>query len=145
MFSVLISGKLTKEPKPGTGKGGNPYCTALVRVPVQGQREDEPDCVFASVIAFGADAERLGRLSAGDAVSLAGSARLSAWERDGKSGVSLNVTVTGILSAYQLRQKRGEPDRAPAGNSAPSAPNAPDGWAVYGKASGQDFNDDVSF
>ncbi len=145
MFSVLLSGKLTKNPKPGTSKIGNPYCTASIRVPVQGQREDEPDCVFASVIAFGADAEQLARLGAGDSLSLTGSARLSSWEKDGKVSTGLNVTVTGLLSPYKLRQKRGDTDRAPAEKSAPTAP-PPDEWGrTYGRPGGQDFDDAITF
>ena len=111
MFSVLLSGKLTKDPKPGVGRNGQPFCTASIRVPVQGQKEDEPDFAFASVIAFGEDAEKLSRLLIGDAVSVAGSARLSQWERDGKQMTGLNVTVTGILSAYERRKRSGEPER----------------------------------
>ncbi len=111
MFSVLLSGKLTKDPKPGVGRNGQPYCTASIRVPVQGQKEDEPDYAFASVIAFGEDAEKLSRLLIGDAVSVAGSARLSNWERDGKQMTGLNVTVSGILSVYERRKRSGEPSR----------------------------------
>ena len=111
MFSVLLSGKLTKDPKPGVGRNGQPYCTASIRVPVQGQKEDEPDFAFASVIAFGEDAEKLSRLLIGDAVSVAGSARLSQWERDGKQMTGLNVTVSGILSVYERRKRSGESER----------------------------------
>ena len=114
MFNVLITGKLTKMPKLALGKNGAPYCTAALRVPVQGNREDEPDHLFASAIAFGADAEKLGRLATGDIVSLSGNARLSHWEKDGRAQTGVNVTVNGVLTAYQIRQKRGEPLETPA-------------------------------
>ena len=114
MFNVLITGKLTKMPKLALGKNGAPYCTAALRVPVQGNREDEPDHLFASAIAFGADAEKLGRLATGDIVSLSGNARLSHWEKDGRTQTGVNVTVNGVLTAYQIRQKRGEPLETPA-------------------------------
>lgn len=114
MFNVLITGKLTKMPKLALGKNGAPYCTAALRVPVQGNREDEPDHLFASAIAFGADAEKLGRLATGDIVSLSGNARLSHWEKDGRAQTGVNVTVNGVLTAYQIRQKRGEPVETPA-------------------------------
>ena len=113
MFNVLITGKLTKMPKLALGKNGAPYCTAALRVPVQGNREDEPDHLFASAIAFGADAEKLGRLETGDIVSLSGNARLSHWEKDGRTQTGVNVTVNGVLTAYQIRQKRGEPVETP--------------------------------
>lgn len=145
MFNVLISGKLTKPPKPGTGKNGQPYCTASVRVPVQGQREDEPDFVFASVIAFGADAEKLSRLAQGDAVSVSGQARLSHWEKDGREMTGLNVTVTALLSAYELRKRRGDPSernevRTNVPSSAPSARQQP---AIFDETG--DWNDEISF
>ena len=114
MFNVLITGKLTKMPKLALGKNGAPYCTAALRVPVQGNREDEPDHLFASAIAFGADAEKLGRLATGDIVSLSGNARLSHWEKDGRTQTGVNVTVNGVLTVYQIRQKRGEPFETPA-------------------------------
>lgn len=114
MFNVLITGKLTKMPKLALGKNGAPYCTAALRVPVQGNREDEPDHLFASAIAFGADAEKLGRLATGDIVSLSGNARLSHWEKDGRTQTGVNITVNGVLTAYQIRQKRGEPVETPA-------------------------------
>ena len=114
MFNVLITGKLTKMPKLALGKNGAPYCTAALRVPVQGNREDEPDHLFASAIAFGADAEKLGLLATGDIVSLSGNARLSHWEKDGRTQTGVNVTVNGVLTAYQIRQKRGEPVETPA-------------------------------
>lgn len=114
MFNVLITGKLTKMPKLALGKNGAPYCTAALRVPVQGNREDEPDHLFASAIAFGADAEKLGRLATGDIVSLSGNARLSHWEKDGRTQTGVNVTVNGVLTAYQIRQKRGEALEPPA-------------------------------
>jgi hypothetical protein len=47
----------------------------------------------------------------GDAVSVAGSARLSQWERDGKQITGLNVTASGILSAYDRRKRSGESER----------------------------------
>ena len=122
MFNVLITGKLTKMPKLALGKNGAPYCTAALRVPVQGNREDEPDHLFASAIAFGADAEKLGRLATGDVVSLSGNARLSHWEKDGRTQTGVNVTVNGVLTAYQIRQKRGESSEPPGDRSSTPAP-----------------------
>lgn len=143
MFSVLLSGKLTKDPKPGVGRNGQAYCTAPIRVPVQGQKEDEPDFAFASVIAFGEDAEKLSRLLVGDVVSVTGSARLSQWERDGRQMTGLNVTVTGILSAYDRRKRSGESERQG---------DDPEQTLSYGRLvspgtqpAEEDFSDDLGF
>lgn len=145
MFNVLISGKLSKPPKLATGRNGQPYCTASIRVPVQGQREDEPDAVFASVIAFGEDAEKLGRLLQGDAVSVSGSARLSQWEKEGRAMTGLNVTATAILSAYDLRKRRGEiGGQNSMRTNRPNPPGSfPQQAAIFD--AGDDFDDELSF
>jgi len=144
MFNVLITGKLTRPPRPGVGKNGQPYCTASLRIPIQGQREDEPDHVFASVIAFGADGQKLGRLGPGDAVSLSGNARISQWERDGRIQTGLNVTVTGVLSAYEVRKRRGESDDRPAHSSDDTGTRKiNERPALFDQAG--DFEDEISF
>lgn len=143
MFNVLITGKLTKPPRPGTGKNGQPYCTASLRVPVQGAREEEPDHVFASVIAFGDDARKLGRLGQGDAVSLSGQARISQWERDERQQIGLNVTVTGILTAYQIRQRRGDASLPPTAPANPGTRKPGEPPARFDQA--DDFVDEISF
>ncbi len=146
MFNVLITGKLTKPPKLGLGKNGQPYCTATLRVPVQGQREDEPDHLFASIIGFGLDAQKLGQLGQGDALSVSGNARISQWERDGRVQTGLNVTVTGLLSVYEVRKRRGDP----APHHAPLAQDvaghrscAPERPVLFDQAEAVD--DDISF
>lgn len=108
MLTVLIAGKLTKDPKTGTGKTGSPWTSATVRVPIQPAAEGANDCVFASCIAFGDEAAKLALLGAGDAVSITGTARLSTWTgKDGVTKPTMDVQAIGILTAYQLRQKRG--------------------------------------
>lgn len=92
MLEALITGKLLRDPQTRTGQSGKPFTTALVRVPTE--REES---MLANVIAFGDAGERLGRLKAGDAVSMAGSAKLSEWEKDGQTNHGLSVTATAIL------------------------------------------------
>jgi single-stranded DNA-binding protein len=103
MFEVLISGKLIRDPQTRQGKSGQSFTTALVRVPV----DKGEDSLVASVIAFQGEAEKLGRLRAGDAVSVSGSAKLNVWRKDGEARTGLDVTATGILSAYAVRERRG--------------------------------------
>jgi single-strand DNA-binding protein len=107
MLDVLIAGKLFRDPKPGRTKTDKPMCSALVRVPMG------EDSVIASVIAFEDVAERLARLRAGDAVSITGSARLNVWQRDGETRPGLDVTASAILSAYDVKRRRGDGDIAP--------------------------------
>lgn len=109
MLSVLLTGKLTKTPRPGTSRNGSPYCQASVRVPLQPNADGEAESLFASVITFGSDAEKLARLAQGDAVSITGTAKLTIWQpQDGSPPrPGLDVQATGILSAYELRKRRG--------------------------------------
>lgn len=104
MLEVLISGRLLRDPQTRTGKSGQSFTTALVRVSV-GQGGEES--LIASVIAFQGEAEKLARLRAGDALSVSGSAKCSTWQKDGEARTGLDVTATGILSAYETRKRRG--------------------------------------
>jgi single-stranded DNA-binding protein len=115
MLEVLISGKLIRDPQTRQGKSGQSFTTALVRVPV----DKGEDSLVASVIAFQGEAEKLGRLRAGDAVSVSGSAKLNVWRKDGEARTGLDVTATGILSAYETRKRKGAGEYT--GEAAPRA------------------------
>ena len=104
MLSVLIAGRLVRDPRQGTSKSGKPYTTALIAVPVEVWGEDERDRVLISVIAFTPAAEALAALGKGDDVSVAGSARLSSWNKDGVENHGLAVTANRVMSAYARRK-----------------------------------------
>lgn len=107
MLNVLISGKLQKAPRTGVGKNGQSWTAATVRISVKGA-DGSADSVFASCIAFGDEAGKLAALSAGDAVSIAGSAKLSTWQgTDGTVKPTLDIQASGVMSAYQVQKKRG--------------------------------------
>ena len=102
MLDVLVSGKLVRDPVTRTGQSGKPFTTGLLRVDV-----GEEEQMLVSVIAFQEAGEKLGRLKSGDAVSVAGSAKLSSWEKDGETRHGLSVTASSVLSAYDVRRRRG--------------------------------------
>ena len=102
MLDVLVSGKLVRDPVTRTGQSGKPFTTCLLRVDV-----GEEEQMLVSVIAFQEVGEKLGRLKSGDAVSVAGSAKLSSWEKDGETRHGLSVTASSVLSAYDVRRRRG--------------------------------------
>ncbi len=104
MLSVLVSGKLVRDPQTRTGKSGKPFATALIAVPVQAVSEGDADKVLVSVIAFGPAAEALAALAKGDDVSCAGDARLSSWTKDGTERHGIAVTEYRVLTAYQRRK-----------------------------------------
>ena len=129
MLEVLISGKLFRDPQVRVGQSGKPFTTALVRVPVDNGEES----ILASTIAFGEVGERLARLKSGDAVSIAGSAKLSSWEKDGETRHGLGVTASAILSAYDTRKRRAAPKEP--GSAAPEP----------SKGGDTDFEDQIPF
>ena len=142
MFTALITGKLTKAPKSGTSGKGNAWTSASVRVPIQGHREDEHDSIFVSVIAFGSEADKLSRMESGDTISVTGNAKFSSWDKDGVTQTGLNVTVSSLMTPYQLKAKRtyekigGEKEPDAAGEKHGSAPPAHNGVP---------FDDDIPF
>jgi single-stranded DNA-binding protein len=94
---VLASGVLAGDPVARDGAKGR-FSTATIRC------GSGDDAVFVSVIAFGAEAERLLELAKGAAISAAGRATLKAWtSRDGgeRHGISL---VAAELAAPKPRQ-----------------------------------------
>lgn len=141
MFSALVAGKMAKPPRVGQSKNGKAYCAVSIRAPVAPGEGGEAESVFVSGLAFGADAEALGRLGPGDSVAVTGNAKLQSWESpEGKTYLGLNLMVTGVLSAYQLRQKRGD-SGAKQKQSKPRG--GPSSWDVY--ADPEPFNDDLGF
>ena len=104
MIRCLITGKLHDTPQSRTSATGNTFAIAKVKADDKGGA-----WVWVSVIAFGAESERLLELKAGDAVSIGGRAELSVWEdRDGNHHPGLS------LVADEIATLRGKPKpRAP--------------------------------
>lgn len=104
MLSVLVSGKLVRDPQARMGKGGKPFCTALIVASIEAVTEGDADKVLVSAIAFGKAGEALAALGKGDTVALVGDARLSSWEKDGATNHGLAVTAHRVMSSYQRRK-----------------------------------------
>jgi single-stranded DNA-binding protein len=98
---VLASGKLIKPPTIRTAKNDEPYTVASMRA-----ASDDGD-VLLSLIAFGQAGRVLAALSAGDALSVTGVARLSHWQgKDGEERHGLSVTADAVLTPYQVSQRK---------------------------------------
>lgn len=116
MIEALISGKLMGTPSQRTGRNGNPFTVANVRVPTG------DGAVFCHVIAF-SDSARLALLALadGDAVALAGSLKVGTWQaKDGTHHPSLDMTASQVLTVYHAARKRKamQPEREGGGTGA---------------------------
>ena len=123
-FDVLISGRLAKPAESRIARNDSAYALASVIVPTEGD-----ETLLASCICFsksGVDA--LLALDKGDAVSLAGKARINTWTgSDGATKVGLNVAVDGVMTVYHVRRKRdavSEPAHSEAPTHAPGRDRA---------------------
>ena len=120
MIHVLLTGTLYDTPVGRIARNGNPFATAKLLADV-----GDGSAVWCSVIAFAEAGERLATLRAGDAVSVAGKARLSQWEdAEGKPRAGLDVTVTEVISLQQAaragfrRPRTVRPEAEPASETA---------------------------
>ena len=102
MIAILVTGTLAADPQRRQAANGNPFATALLRVPTG------EESALVSVIVFDPQAcEDLLRLKKGDSVSITGRAKLTAWTgRDGETRHGLSVVAEQVMSAYQVGRKR---------------------------------------
>jgi single-stranded DNA-binding protein len=107
MIRALITGKLHDTPQARTSANGNTFAIAKVKADDKGGA-----WVWVSVIAFGAESERLLELKAGDAVAIGGRAELNVWQdRDGNHhpGLSLVADEVATLRGKPKARNEGEP------------------------------------
>ncbi|SOY56719.1 single-stranded DNA-binding protein [Cupriavidus taiwanensis] len=115
-IDVLVSGRLVGTASERQGRdSGKRFVSARLRVP-----GSDGESILASVVAFSDTVgAALLALADGDAVSLAGSAKLTAWmgRTSGKPEAGLDLVAHAVLSAYHVRRKRaavvGEDDPEP--------------------------------
>lgn len=143
-LNVLITGRLVKPAQERTGNSGKTFALTQINVPTEGD-----ESLLASCIAFNRTTiNALLALDKGDAVALAGKARLSTWTgADGSTKCGLNVTVEQVLTAYHVRRKRaavqGERD---ANDPAPRRADPPPPRTVPATTSGMaEMSDDIPF
>ena len=109
MIRALVTGKLHDAPQARTSATGNTFAICKVKA------DDKNGAwVWVSVIAFGAEAERLLTLKQGDTVAIGGRTEIGAWsDKDGNPHGSLS------LVADELATLRGKP-RPPSESRQPS-------------------------
>ena len=117
MIRILISGKLHDTPQERESANGNTYALAKVKADDKGG-----NWVWVSVIAFGAEAERLLEMNAGDTVAIGGRAELKAWvdkEGNARPDVSMVADEIATLRGRPKPQKPRAPRKA---RQAPASP-----------------------
>jgi len=102
VLNVLASGSLVRDPQRRYSSAGKPYATGLARIPVE---DGEP--MLVSLIAFERDAAAaLLALARGDALAVAGRAKLTSWQKDGEDHHGLNIVVDRVVTLYQIDKRR---------------------------------------
>jgi single-stranded DNA-binding protein len=115
MLSILATGTLIRNPERRTSATGKTYGTALVRVAVDGE-----EAVLLSVIVFSETVvTALLGLSKGDVLAVTGTAKLTAWERNGEQHHGMSMIASRVMTAYEAGKHRKQA-QATQGGSAPA-------------------------
>lgn len=103
MLSVLATGTLVSDPQRRTSAANKAYAVASLRTPTEGG-----EAVLCGLIAFDENAvDVLLAHSKGDALAVAGRAKLNSWAgRDGSEQHGLSIVVDRVMSAYQAAKQR---------------------------------------
>lgn len=145
-LDVLITGRLVKPAQERKAANGNAYCLAQVSVPTEGE-----ESLLASCIAFSRSAvDALLVLDKGDAVAVAGKAKLSSWAgSDGTQKHGLNVTIEQVLTVYHVRRRRAavvDDDEVPAPRRTRAPAAAPAQRTLPATTGGMaEMSDDIPF
>jgi single-stranded DNA-binding protein len=111
---TLAAGTLIADPIARTTGAGKPYVTALLRVPIEGE-----EAAIVSLAAFDeAVRAALAELCKGDALSVAGRGKLTAWtSKEGEQRHGLSVVAQRIITGGPPRRAKAakQPRRYPEG------------------------------
>ncbi len=100
MFDVLVRGSLAKDPQVRMGKSGKPFTTGALIV------RDGDTSLLVSLIAFGSEGERLGTMAKGEALSVAGIAKMTEWTgNDGTLQRGMSVTASKVLTLADAKRE----------------------------------------
>jgi single-stranded DNA-binding protein len=109
MLSALASGQLIRAPKHGTSASGTRWANATMRCSTGTDREGAALTSFVQVVCFGDVADTLAKMTQGDAISVQGPMKQTEYTRDdGEVRHGLEIVANGILTTYQVRQRRGD-------------------------------------
>ena len=129
--SILLQGKLERAPESRVSRNGNSFATTTIRVSAGSELQ------FWRLFVFSESAQaELARLGEGNSLSVQGPLKAEVFERDGRSRVSLSMTVDHVLALRQPPRERKPKAAPPATAVAPDrsrlARHAGDGVDVFG-------------
>lgn len=138
MMLVSAYGRLGQDPRSIETKNGKPMCVSSMAVDLN-DRNGESHTQWLNVVAFGRNADLLGRQKKGDFASISGRCQINRWiNGDGQAQVQLSVIVDSIISSRSVR---------PASNSRRLVPQADidDGLPDNNASDGAPFDDEIPF
>ncbi len=108
MIRALLTGTLHSDPQTRVGQSGKPFTTAKLRADAA-----DGGTVWCSLVAFGEQAERLAGLKAGQALSVSGRAKLTAWAgKDGQPAAGLSLTIDELVTLRGKPKAQGQEAQA---------------------------------
>ena len=108
MLSGLLAGTIASQPKSGKSASGTVWANCVVRCPVGQNKDGEAETAFVSLACFGSDADALARLDKGDNITAQGQIKPTVYVKDGEERHGLSMTAAHLLTAYQVKKKRGD-------------------------------------
>src|SRR5260221_181673 len=102
MLNALATGQPVRYPEQRYSSQGKAYAVGLMRAPAE-----DAEALLVSLIAFNADAvAALMALTKGDALAVAGRAKLTSWIKNGEDRHGLNIVADQVLTLYAIEKRR---------------------------------------
>ncbi|HRX72264.1 MAG: single-stranded DNA-binding protein [Candidatus Competibacteraceae bacterium] len=108
MIRALVTGTLHNDPQARTSQNGKPFTTGKLKADAS-----ENGIAWVSLIGFQEQAERLATLKAGQAISISGRAKLTAWlNKQGEAQAGLDVVIDELATLRPRPKPKPEPAQA---------------------------------
>lgn len=106
MNSIIIMGRLTKDPETGSSQNGNTYARFSIAVDRRYKKDGEQDADFFNCSAFGKKAEFVEKyMKKGTKVVISGEMRMDRVTKDGKTTTYPKVMVNDIEFAESKKSE----------------------------------------
>lgn len=108
MIRALLTGTLYTAPQARTSQNGKAFTTGKLKADA-----GDGNAVWVSLIAFQEQAERLATLKAGQAISVSGRAKLTAWlDKAGEPQAGLDVVIDELATLKARPRLQPQPVQA---------------------------------